>query len=50
MRVYTRRDGRGRSPRVGREVGQGLQADLGPGEGLEEKGKVERVVRGEIHY
>ncbi len=32
--------------RVEREVGQDLQADLGPGEGLEEKGRSKRLFEG----
>ncbi len=35
---------------VGREVWQGLQVALGLGEGLEARGKVCKVVRGEINY
>ncbi len=35
---------------VGREVGQDLQVALGLGEGLETRGKVYKIVRGEIHY
>ncbi len=34
--------------RVEREVGQDLQADLGPGEGLEEKGRSKRLLDGKF--
>ncbi len=34
--------------RVEREVGQDLQADLGPGEGLKEKGRSKRMLEGKI--
>ncbi len=34
--------------RVEREVGQDLQADLGPGEGLEEKGRPKRLLDGKF--
>ncbi len=34
--------------RVEREVGQDPQADLGPGEGLEEKGRPKRLLDGKF--
>ncbi len=34
--------------RVGREVGQDLQADLGPGEGMEERGRSKRLLEGKL--